>query len=205
MVLYSAGGVLPWCRASPVTCPQCYAWRCNGQYKKRGVLISMENTENKIITLDQILVVRQRLRQAGRTLVLANGCFDILHVGHVNYLAFARRQGDALLVGLNSDASVKRSKGPKRPINNERERALLLAALATVDYVVIFDGDSPAPLVEKILPDVLVKGKDWAYCASGREVVERHGGRVVRAPIMQNRSTTNTITFILAAQKTERV
>ena len=165
----------------------------------------MENTENKIITLDQILVVRQRLRQAGRTLVLANGCFDILHVGHVNYLAFARRQGDALLVGLNSDASVKRSKGPKRPINNERERALLLAALATVDYVVIFDGDSPAPLVEKILPDVLVKGKDWAYCASGREVVERHGGRVVRAPIMQNRSTTNTITFILAAQKTERV
>jgi len=109
------------------------------------------------------------------------------------------------MVGLNSDASVKRSKGPKRPINNERERALLLAALEAVDYIVIFDEDKPASLVEKLLPDVLVKGKDWAHCVSGREAVERHGGRVVLAPMVQGKSTTNTITRILAAEKMERI
>lgn len=150
-------------------------------------------------------VERQRLREANRTLVFTNGCFDILHVGHADYLAFARNQGDALMVGLNSDASVKRSKGPKRPINNERERALLLAALEAVDYIVIFDEDKPASLVEKLLPDVLVKGKDWAHCVSGREAVERHGGRVVLAPMVQGKSTTNTITRILAAEKMERI
>lgn len=149
-------------------------------------------------------VERQRLREENRTLVFTNGCFDILHVGHADYLAFARNQGDALVVGLNSDASVKRSKGPKRPINNEHERALLLAALEAVDYIVIFDEDKPAPLVEKLLPDVLVKGKDWAHCVSGREVVERHGGRVVLAPMVQGKSTTNTIERILAAEKMER-
>ncbi len=158
----------------------------------------------KILTLGQMRVERQRLRKANRTLVFTNGCFDVLHVGHADYLAFAREQGDALVVGLNSDASVKRSKGPKRPINNERERALLLAALEAVDYIVIFDEDKPAPLVEKLLPDVLVKGKDWAHCVSGREAVERHGGRVVLAPMVHGKSTTNTIARILATEKMAR-
>ena len=165
---------------------------------------STGNAKTGILTLDQMVVVRQYLKQTGRTLVFTSGCFDILHMGHVNYLAFARKQGDALVVGVNSDASVKRSKGPKRPINNERERALLLAALKAVDYVVIFDKDKPAPLVEKLLPDVLVKGKDWAHCDSGREAVERHGSRVVLAPVIRGKSTTNIIARILAAEKLAR-
>jgi D-glycero-beta-D-manno-heptose 1-phosphate adenylyltransferase len=164
----------------------------------------MLNTEAKILTLDRLLNERQRLKLDGQTLVFTNGCFDILHVGHADFLAFARGQGDALVVGLNSDASVKRSKGSSRPVNNERDRALLLSALEAVDYIVIFDEDKPAPLVEKILPDVLVKGMDWAHYISGRETVERHGGRVVLAPMVQGKSTTNTIARILAADKMEK-
>jgi len=161
----------------------------------------LKSTKNKILTLDQMLVERQRLKQAGLSLVFTNGCFDILHVGHADYLAFARNQGDALVVGLNSDDSVKRSKGPKRPINNACERALLLAALDAVDYVVIYDEDEPTAVVEALLPDVLVKGMDWAHYVSGREAVERHGGRVVLAPMVQGKSTTNIITRILEAGK----
>lgn len=155
----------------------------------------------KILNLDQMLIERQRLRKENRTLVFTNGCFDILHVGHVSYLEFARSQGDVLVVGLNSDASVKRNKGPKRPINNERERALLLAALEAVDYIVIFDDDKPAAIVEALLPEVLVKGEDWAHYVSGREAVERNGGHVVLARKVQGQSTTNTIARVLAAEK----
>ena len=165
---------------------------------------STGNAKTGILTLNQMLVVRQRLKRTGRTLVFTNGCFDILHMGHVNYLAFAREQGDALVVGLHSDASVKRSKGPKRPINKEHERALLLAALKPVDYVVIFNEDKPAALVEKLRHDVLVKGKDWAHCISGRAAVERNGGRVVLSPMTQGKSTTNVIARILAAEKMKK-
>lgn len=160
----------------------------------------MREAATKILTLEKMLDERRRLKESKRALVFTNGCFDILHTGHADYLAFARRQGDALVVGVNSDASVKRNKGPKRPVNNEHDRALVLAALESVDYVVIFDDDEPAPIIEKILPDVLVKGEDWAHYVSGRDAVERAGGRVVLAPLVAGKSTTNLITRILESE-----
>lgn len=153
----------------------------------------MRNPENKILSVEQMQTERARLREEGKCLVFTNGCFDLLHTGHTTYLKFAREQGDALVVGLNSDASVHRNKGATRPILPERERALVLAALEMVDYVVLFDEDEPAPLVEQLLPDVLVKGEDWAHYVSGREVVEANGGRVVLAKLVEGRSTTSII------------
>ena len=160
--------------------------------------------ESKIKTRQELKVILEDLKREGKAVVFTNGCFDILHVGHVDYLAFARSQGSALVVGLNSDASVKRDKSLKRPINNEVERALLLAALAAVDYVVIFDEDEPTTIVETLLPDVLIKGEDWAHYISGRKAVERNGGHVVLARKVQGQSTTNTIARILAAEKKEK-
>lgn len=142
---------------------------------------------------------RERLEREGQRLVFTNGAFDILHAGHVTYLNFARAQGDALVVGLNSDASVKRYKGDKRPVNSQQDRALVLAALECVDYVVIFDEDEPKALIADILPDVLVKGADWAHYVSGRDIVEANGGKVVLADMVEGRSTTNTISRIVEA------
>lgn len=156
----------------------------------------MRNRESKVIARASVRAERDQLKRDGKTVVFTNGCFDILHSGHVMYLTFSRQQGDALMVGLNSDASVKRGKGDDRPINGQDERAMVLAALECVDYVVIFDEDEPAALIEEILPDVLVKGEDWAHYVSGREVVERHGGKVVLAPLVQGRSTTDMIARI---------
>lgn len=153
----------------------------------------MRTPESKILTRGQMRAERERLRAGGRSLVFTNGCFDILHAGHVDYLAFARQQGDALLVGLNSDASVRGSKGPARPIVPQAERARVLAALESVDYVVVFDEAEPADLIADVLPDVLVKGADWAHYVSGREVVERHGGRVVLATLTPGQSTTGLV------------
>jgi D-beta-D-heptose 7-phosphate kinase/D-beta-D-heptose 1-phosphate adenosyltransferase len=136
---------------------------------------------------------RDRLHAEGRTLVFTNGCFDILHRGHADYLAFARSQGDALVVGLNSDASVRRAKGPTRPVNPEQDRAYVLGSLRAVDFVVIFEEDEPRDLISQILPDVLVKGKDWAHYVSGRDIVEANGGRIVLAEMVEGRSTTATI------------
>jgi rfaE bifunctional protein nucleotidyltransferase chain/domain len=143
--------------------------------------------------------LRDRLHATGRKLVFSNGCFDILHRGHVQYLEFARAQGDALIVGLNSDSSVLRLKGPGRPINTAADRAAVLSALRAVDGVVIFDEDEPRALIEAILPHVLVKGHDWAHYVSGRDIVEANGGRVVLAELSQGHSTTNTIERILRA------
>lgn len=136
---------------------------------------------------------RGRLKQSGQSLVFTNGCFDILHAGHVSYLDFARRQGDALAVGLNTDASVRRAKGPSRPVNAENDRARVVAALEAVDYVILFDDDEPADLIADILPDVLVKGADWAHYVSGREAVEAAGGKVVLAELVPGQSTTRII------------
>ncbi len=158
----------------------------------------MRNPTDKILTLEAMQEARKTLRNAGKTLVFTNGCFDILHAGHVDYLGFARQQGDALVVGLNSDASVKRNKGEDRPINCEDDRAYVLAALEAIDYVVIFDDDEPAPLVADIIPDILVKGEDWAHYVSGREVVEANGGKVVLAKLVEGRSTTSVIDRILS-------
>jgi len=136
---------------------------------------------------------RVRLREQGKRLVFTNGCFDLLHAGHVQYLAFARGQGDALLVGLNSDDSVRRNKGPERPLVPSAERALVLASLEAVDYIVVFEEDEPADLIAELLPDVLVKGEDWRHYVSGREIVEQNGGRVVLAQLIPGRSTTDLI------------
>ena len=151
----------------------------------------------KRVDLETMVAERERLRDAGRRVVFTNGCFDILHLGHVQYLTFARRQGDVLVIGLNSDASVRRNKGPKRPIVPEEERAALLLALRCVDYVVLFDEETPEKLIGRLVPDVLVKGRDWAHFVAGREVVEAAGGRVVLADLVPGRSTTGTIERIL--------
>jgi len=157
----------------------------------------MRNPAQKIMTPEQARAFRDQLEAEGRKLVFTNGCFDILHRGHATYLTFAREQGDALCLGLNSDASVRRNKGESRPINPEQDRAFMLASLEAIDCVVLFDEDEPRDLVEKILPHVLVKGKDWAHYVSGREVVEAHGGKVVLADMVEGCSTTDTIARVL--------
>lgn len=154
----------------------------------------------KILSADEARFERDQIHGQGRKLVFTNGCFDILHRGHAEYLAFARAQGDALVVGLNSDASVRRAKGPTRPVNPEMDRAFVLGSLRAVDFVVIFDEEEPRDLIGKILPDVLVKGKDWAHYVSGRDIVEAHGGRVVLAEMVEGRSTTATIARMQAAE-----
>lgn len=143
--------------------------------------------------LDALCNERQRLKARGQTVVFTNGCFDLLHLGHIDYLTFAREQGDGLIVGLNSDASVRRNKGNSRPIVSQQDRACVLAALETVDYVVIFDEDEPEQTIAKLLPDVLVKGEDWSHYVSGREIVEAHGGKVVLAKFVEGRSSTSII------------
>jgi rfaE bifunctional protein nucleotidyltransferase chain/domain len=133
-------------------------------------------------------------RAAGRRIVFTNGVFDLLHPGHVRYLQAARAHGDLLIVGLNSDASVRRNKGPERPINPENERAEVLAALACVDAVSIFDDDTPADIIRRVPPDVLVKGADWpADQIVGRDIVEARGGKVVLEPVEQGYSTTSIV------------
>jgi rfaE bifunctional protein nucleotidyltransferase chain/domain len=135
-----------------------------------------------------------RLRAEGRRVVFTNGVFDILHPGHVRYLAEARAQGDALVVAVNSDRSVRAIKGPERPVNAEQERAEVLAALAAVDAVVVFDEDDPHDIISAIQPDVLVKGADWAADRIvGRDVVEARGGRVIRIAFAPGFSTTGII------------
>ncbi|HYY94326.1 MAG TPA: D-glycero-beta-D-manno-heptose 1-phosphate adenylyltransferase [Pyrinomonadaceae bacterium] len=143
---------------------------------------------------EELRRVREGLRAAGRRLVFTNGCFDLLHVGHVRYLRQARALGDALLVAVNSDRSVRALKGAGRPVLSESERAELLAALSSVDFVTVFDEESPRSLIAEVLPDVLVKGGDYALEEiHGREEVERAGGRVVALPFVEGASTTSII------------
>jgi rfaE bifunctional protein nucleotidyltransferase chain/domain len=137
-------------------------------------------------------------RAEGRRIVFTNGVFDILHPGHLRYLQAARRHGDLLVVGLNSDASVRRNKGASRPINAEAERAEVLAALACVDAVSVFDDDTPADIIKRVQPDVLVKGADWpADQIVGRDTVEARGGRVILEPVEQGYSTTAIIEKVI--------
>lgn len=153
--------------------------------------------ESKMLNRNAMVVERKRLKKAGRVLVFTNGTFDILHPGHIKYLDWARRQGDALCVGLNSDKSVKSYKDDGRPINPQADRAGVLAALECVDYVVIFDEPEPLKLIELLIPDVLVKGEDWAHYVSGRNIVEKHGGRVALAEMTAGYSTSRIIKKIL--------
>lgn len=155
--------------------------------------------DKKIVTFSGIAAIAERLRAEGKTIVFTNGCFDLLHVGHVTYLSAAAELGDVLVLGLNSDVSVKKIKGKKRPIINQDQRASVVAALEMVDYVVLFDGPDPLTLIERICPDVLVKGADWAENAIvGADVVKAGGGRVARIDLALGISTTAIIQRIRA-------
>lgn len=148
----------------------------------------------KILSHMQLVEICHKYRTQGLCIVFTNGCFDILHPGHLRYLEDAKSQGDVLIVGVNSDKSVRLLKGPERPILDEKARAELVAGLHCVDYVTIFDTPDPLPLIELIIPDVLVKGGDWDEEAIvGRSVILRHGGRVHRSPYLREYSTSKII------------
>jgi D-glycero-beta-D-manno-heptose 1-phosphate adenylyltransferase len=152
----------------------------------------------KIISLDQLRTERGRLRRLGHRVIFTNGCFDLIHPGHVRYLQEARRLGDALIVALNSDRSVRELKGEKRPILDQNERAEVMAALGCVDYVTIFDDLTPSVVITELLPDVLVKGGDWGIDRIvGRDEVEAAGGEVLSLPFIEGCSTTDLIERIV--------
>lgn len=151
----------------------------------------------RILTLDETILRFGREKRNGRRIVFTNGCFDLLHPGHLSLLEQARALGDALIVGVNSDASVRQNKGAGRPIVPEQERAEILAALECVDSVVIFDEPTPREVIRRLLPDVLVKGGDWpSDQIVGREEVEAAGGRVVLVPVVTGYSTTGILRTI---------
>jgi len=155
----------------------------------------------KIRPLTELVRLVRRAQRRGNTVVFTNGCFDLLHAGHITLLERARRCGDLLIVGLNSDRSVRHLKRRGRPILPQRERARLLAALESVDYVTIFHEPTPAQALSRLRPNVLVKGADWgADRIVGRAMVERHGGRVVRVPLVKGRSTSTLIARIQRAR-----
>src|SRR5450631_448690 len=148
----------------------------------------------KIISQDELIQVTAREKRGGRSVVFTNGCFDLLHPGHVRCLAEARALGDVLVVAINSDRSVRGNKGPERPLVTEQDRAEVLAALASVDYVTIFDEPTPRELISRVLPSILVKGADWALDqVAGREEVEAAGGQVISIPLAQGYSTTSLV------------
>jgi len=151
-------------------------------------------------TRAELLAARARWRRAGKAVVFTNGCYDILHPGHIRLLESARSLGDILILALNSDASVARLKGPSRPLIDERERAALVCQLAAVDAVTLFDEDTPRELIAAVLPDILVKGADWAHWIAGREEVEAAGGKVYALPLEPGYSTTGIVEEILSRQ-----
>jgi len=154
---------------------------------------------NRNISREELVAIRKELKADGRKVVFTNGCFDIIHSGHVDYLTKAKMMGDVLFVGINSDSSIKRIKGDKRPILDENERAFIVASLKAVDYVSLFDEDTPKELIEAIVPDVLVKGADWTIeNIVGRDVVEANGGKVETIKFVNNQSTSNIIKKILS-------
>lgn len=148
---------------------------------------------------EEVVGLRRGWAEAGLKVVFTNGCYDILHPGHVRLLERARGLGDRLIVAINSDASIRRLKGPQRPILAEPERAELLASLAAVDAVTVFDEDTPHALLQALLPDVLVKGADWSHWIAGREIVEAYGGQVCALPLEPDHSTTDIVKRILEA------
>jgi D-beta-D-heptose 7-phosphate kinase/D-beta-D-heptose 1-phosphate adenosyltransferase len=154
----------------------------------------------KVVGLPALVAELERRRTAGQRVAFTNGCFDVLHAGHVQYLAEARRQADCLVVGINSDSSVRQLKGPNRPLNAVEARALVLAALQDVDFVTIFADATPLSLIHAVRPDVLVKGADYRKSeVVGAEVVESYGGRVHLAELRDGFSTTNLIERLKAA------
>jgi D-glycero-beta-D-manno-heptose 1-phosphate adenylyltransferase len=152
----------------------------------------------QVVSQDQLILSIHEQKRNGRRIVFTNGCFDLLHPGHVRLLEESRSLGDVLVVAINTDASVRQNKGPSRPLTPERERAEVLAALSAVDYVVLFDAPTPRALIVALLPDVLVKGSDWGPNeVVGKEEVETAGGRVVSIPLAPGYSTSNLIDRIV--------
>ncbi len=157
---------------------------------------------NGLKTLDEIKSIRKKLREEKKKVVFTNGCFDLIHAGHVDYMIKAKELGDVLIVGLNSDSSVRRIKGDKRPILKEGERVFIISSLKPVDYVVLFDEDTPAKLISEIIPDILVKGADWSIeNIVGRDVVEANGGEVKTIRFVNDQSTSKIIKYILDKYK----
>ena len=149
-------------------------------------------------TREQLIAARAEWKKAGKVVVFTNGCYDILHPGHIRLLESARSLGDVLILALNTDASVQRLKGPARPLISEKERAELGCALAAVDAVTFFDEDTPRDLIAAVLPDILIKGADWAHFIAGREEVEAAGGKVLALPLEPGYSTTGILEEVLA-------
>jgi D-beta-D-heptose 7-phosphate kinase/D-beta-D-heptose 1-phosphate adenosyltransferase len=158
----------------------------------------------KLVSQEELVQAASREKRAGRRVVFTNGCFDLLHPGHVRCLADARALGDVLIVAVNSDRSVRGNKGPERPLVPERDRAEVIAALASVDYVTIFDEPTPRELIARVLPNLLVKGADWALDqVAGREEVEAAGGQVVSIPLAAGYSTTKLVKKIRSSGSAE--
>ena len=151
-----------------------------------------------IVTLKKLKKILEKLRKQNKKIVFTNGCFDIIHSGHIRILKKAKEKGDVLIVGLNSDKSVRKIKGKKRPIMNEKDRALILDSIRYVDYVVLFDEETPYNLIKEIEPDVLVKGSDYKLSeVVGADIVIKKGGEVFLVPLLKGKSTTNVIERIL--------
>ena len=157
---------------------------------------------NGIKTLDEIIVIRKQLQDQNKKVVFTNGCFDIIHAGHIDYISKAKTLGDVMIVGLNSDDSVQIIKGKKRPILKESERAFILTNIEHVDYVVIFDQDTPEQLIAKLIPDILVKGADWNIeDIVGKDIVLANGGEVKTITFVNEQSTSKIIDIILERYK----
>ena len=159
---------------------------------------------SEFYTRAELVRARAEWRRAGKTVVFTNGCYDILHPGHVRLLEKARSLGDILILALNTDASVARLKGPRRPLIAEQERAGMALALEAVDAVTFFDEDTPRELIAEVLPDILIKGADWAHFIAGREEVEAAGGKVMALALEPGYSTTNIVEELIARQPVRR-
>ena len=154
-----------------------------------------------IYTREELIAARAQWKRAGKIVVFTNGCYDVLHPGHIRLLESARSLGDILILALNTDASVQRLKGPTRPLIPQNERAELAAALQAVDAVTFFEEDTPRELIAAVLPDILIKGADWAHFIAGREEVEAAGGKVLALPLEPGYSTTGILEEILSRSR----
>ena len=168
----------------------------------KEIIDELTGKSGEVQTVDLLLEELKWHRKRKAIIVFTNGCFDVIHRGHIEFMKFCKLQGDIVVVGLNSDSSVKAIKGPERPINSQYDRAAVLAALGTVDYITIFEETEPIKLLKKVKPDILVKGEDWAEKGVvGRELVESYGGKIVLAPLVEGKSSTSTIEKIKSLKR----
>ncbi len=155
-----------------------------------------------LVTLDEMIKIRKKLKENSKSVVFTNGCFDLIHAGHIDYLLKSKSLGDILIVGLNTDNSIKKIKGETRPIISQDQRAFVLSNIKPVDYVCFFDEETPERIISELIPDILVKGSDWPIDKIvGRQIVESNGGKVVTIDFVNNQSTSNIIKIILERHK----